>query len=100
MDESRSFDVYDDISQVDHAAARRSRCCLRLWWPRLRLFGVGMLRVSLWIVMIALMAGTGAFAQDDVSLRWLERASVTRAKQPAWLNPLITSSPNLEESAL
>src|SRR3979411_741145 len=29
QDESRSFDVYYYISQVDHAASRRSR----LWWP-------------------------------------------------------------------
>jgi hypothetical protein len=35
--------------------------------PRLRLLGVGMLRASLWIVMIGLVAGTGAFAQDDGS---------------------------------
>jgi hypothetical protein len=33
--------------------------------PRFRLLCVGMFRVSLWIVMIGLMAGTAAFAQND-----------------------------------
>jgi hypothetical protein len=47
-----------------------------------------MLRVSLWIVMIGLMAGKSAFAQNDGSPRWLERASVTHAKQPDWVTSL------------
>ncbi len=68
--------------------------------PLLRLLGVDMLHLSLWIVMIGLMAGTGAFAQDDGSPRWLERASITRAKQPDWVTPLITSSANLEEAVI
>jgi hypothetical protein len=57
-----------------------------------------MLHVSLWIVMIRLVTGTGAFAQSDGSPRWLERASITRARQPAWVTPLITASANLEEA--
>ncbi|MEA2259414.1 MAG: hypothetical protein QOJ51_2239, partial [Acidobacteriaceae bacterium] len=59
---------------------------------RLRLLGVGMLRLSLQILMIGLVAGSAAFAQDDGSPRWLERASITRAKQPDWVTPLITAS--------
>jgi hypothetical protein len=66
--------------------------------PRFRLVGVGIFRISLWIVMIRLVAGTGAFAQNDGSPRWLERASITRAKQPDWVTPLITASANLEEA--
>jgi hypothetical protein len=68
--------------------------------PRLRLLQVGMLRVSLWTVIIGLAAGSGAFAQDDGSPRWLERASITRAKQPDWVTPLITASANLEEAVI
>ena len=45
--------------------------------PRLRLLWVGMVRVSLWIVIIGLLAGSGAFAQDDGSACWLELASIT-----------------------
>jgi hypothetical protein len=59
-----------------------------------------MLRISLGIVIIGLMAGTGAFAQDAGSPRWLERASITRAKQPDWVTPLITASANLEEAVI
>jgi Putative MetA-pathway of phenol degradation len=68
--------------------------------PRLWLLGAGMLRISLGIVIIGLTAGTGAFAQDDGSPRWLERASITRAKQPDWVTPLITASANLEEAGI
>jgi Putative MetA-pathway of phenol degradation len=68
--------------------------------PRLRLLGVGVLRISLWIMIIGLALESGAFAQDDGSPRWLERASITRAKQPDWLTPLITASANLEEAVI
>ena len=44
--------------------------------------------------------GSGAFAQDDGSPRWLERASITRAKQPDWVTPLVTASANLEEAVM
>jgi hypothetical protein len=67
---------------------------------RLRRLGVGMLRLSLRIMMIGLVAGSAAFAQDDGSPRWLERASITRAKQPDWVTPLITASENLEEAVI
>jgi hypothetical protein len=59
-----------------------------------------MFRLSLCILMIGLMAGSGAFAQDDGAPRWLERASITRAKQPDWVTPLITASANLEEAVI
>jgi hypothetical protein len=57
-------------------------------------------RLSLWIVIIGLVAGSDAFAQDNSSPRWLERASITRAKQPGWVTPLITASANLEEAVI
>jgi Putative MetA-pathway of phenol degradation len=68
--------------------------------PRLRLLGVGMLRVSLWIMIIGLALESGAFAQDNGTPRWLERASLTRSKQPDWVTPLITASANLEEAVI
>jgi hypothetical protein len=67
---------------------------------RPRLLWVGMLRLSLRIMVIGLVAGSAAFAQDDGSPRWLERASITRAKQPDWVTPLITASANLEEAVI
>src|ERR1700730_1179145 len=67
---------------------------------RFRLLGVGMIRLSLRIMMIGLVAGSAAFAQDEGSPRWLERASITRAKQPDWVTPLITASANLEEAVI
>lgn len=80
------------LKELGAASAYRG---LRLW-----LLGAGILRVSLWIAMIGLMAGTGAFAQDDGSPRWPERASITRANQPDWVTLLITASANLEEAAI
>ena len=56
--------------------------------------------ISLGIVIIGLMTSTRAFAQDAGSPRWLERASITRAKQPDWVTPLITASANLEEAGI
>ena len=67
---------------------------------RLRLLGVGMLSVLLWIVIIGLVAGSVAFSQDNGSPHWLERASITRARQPDWVTPLITASANLEEAVI
>ena len=66
----------------------------------LRLLGVGMLSVLLWIVIIGPVAGSVAFAQDNGSPHWLERASITRARQPDWVTPLITASANLEEAVI
>jgi Putative MetA-pathway of phenol degradation len=68
--------------------------------PHLRLLGVGVLRISLWVMIIGLALDSSAFAQDDGSPRWLVRASITRAKQPDWLTPLITASANLEEAVI
>jgi hypothetical protein len=68
--------------------------------PRLRLIGVGILRALLWIAIIGLTVESDAFAQDDGSPRWLERASISRAKQPDWVTPLITASANLEEAVI
>ncbi len=100
MDESRSFDVYDDIPQVDHAAARRSRRGLCLWRPTPSApRGRHAPRIALDRDDLT-GGGTGAFAQDDGSPRWLERASITRANQPDWVTPLITASANLEEALI
>ncbi len=50
--------------------------------------------------IIGPVAGSVAFAQDDGSPHWLERASITRARQPDWVTPLITASANLEEAVI
>jgi hypothetical protein len=68
--------------------------------PRFRRLGVGVLRISLWIMIIGLALESGAFAQHNDFSRWLEHASITRAKQPDWLPPLITATANLQEGVI
>jgi len=68
--------------------------------PRLRQLGIGVLRVSLWVMTIGLALESGAFAQDNYFSRWLERTSMTRANQPDSLPPLVTATANLQEGVI
>jgi hypothetical protein len=52
------------------------------------------------LVLAALLAGRCCSAQSTNHLSWLDRATRTRAQQPDWVTPLITSSANLEEATI
>ena len=54
----QGLDIYGDIPQVDHVSPGSTACASADGGRRFRLPGVGMIRLSLRIMMIGLVAGS------------------------------------------